>query len=231
MQHQRFSPSAGIAIAPILFMIAMLAVIAAFMASGGADFQTAGVADQITANITSQANLIRNTINNCNLQYSMALAMGSTSGGGDGYPTGGTTSSCPSNGVSYNKYDVTCLLCDPMGTAPLWGNDVGSGNTPGANGNSGILLPPAPPGFSDWMYINSGTTNGRCIWIAPTTSNPVGSQAIVTGLSHAASKFNFSGSASTTNEVIYSSTSASQKFVVWITPPSSANNADPNCVP
>ena len=71
----RFHPSAGIAIGPILFVLALLALLAAVVASGGGDFQVASGADRITADVVAQANLIRNTINNCNMQHTLNVSM------------------------------------------------------------------------------------------------------------------------------------------------------------
>ena len=65
---QRFSSNAGIAIGPILFVIALLGILAAVIAAGTGDFGTATVADRAYNDIYSQANLIRTKINECNLE-------------------------------------------------------------------------------------------------------------------------------------------------------------------
>ncbi len=205
-KKQRFSSQAGIAIGPILFIIALLAVLAMAVAGGGGDFQTASIADRVAADIASQANLIRNTINNCNMQYQMALSMGSpTTAGTDGYPAAASAA------------DVNSLLCDPMGTGSLWNN-----------GTNNILLPPATSGFNDWTYINGGASGGRCIYTTPISP----STASTAGLIRAASKFNSAATATGTNEVLYDSSTASghnpnQKFIVWITMPT--GSAVSNC--
>jgi hypothetical protein len=94
------------------------------------------------------------------------------------------------------------------------------------------MLPQPTAGFNPWFYINaSATGGGRCFWTTPTASNPKNSSIIVTGLTRAASKFNSSATATTNSEVIYDPASASQKFVVWITLPSSINSADSHCLP
>lgn len=204
-ESQRFSPSAGIAIGPILFVIALLAVLAAVMSAGNGDYQTASGADRITADIGAQANLIRNTINECNLQYTLAVSTGSVAPTTDPYPASNTT-----NGTA-----VSALLCDPTGTSSLWG---------------AILLPPPTTGFNAWMYIDASASNGgRCIWTSPSTSNPVNSSPIVSGLTRAASKFNSSTAYSATSEAIYDPASTSQKFIVWITPPTGTANS--HCLP
>jgi hypothetical protein len=203
-QPQKFSPNAGIAIGPILFVLAMLALLAAVMASGGSDFQTASGADRITADIVSQANLIRNTINECNLQYSLAVSSGSVSPTSDPYPT-----SDASNGTA-----VGSLVCNPTTGASLWG---------------AILMPPPTQGFNAWTYMDaSASGGGRCIWTSPSSGSPAASQSIVSGLTRAASKFNSGVSFDATKEVIYDAdgtNNPNQKFIVWITPPTGTANS------
>lgn len=211
--NARFSSSSGIAIGPILFVLAILALLAAVIAAGGSDFQVAGGADRITADIKAQANLIRNTINDCNLQYSLAVSTNSVTpvlgSNPDGpYPT------TPVSGL------VSDLGCTPMGTPSLWNS-----------GTNNILLPQPTTGFNPWSYINAGTTGGRCIWTSPTESNPQNSPVITSGLTRAAVAFNTSTAASANSEVIYDLASSSQKFIVWITLPSSPSSADSHCLP
>jgi hypothetical protein len=195
----RFHPSAGIAIGPILFILALLAVIAAVMASGSDGFQTASGADRITADIVAQANLIRNTINDCNMQYTLDVSMNSVNFNADPYPTSAATGTA-----------VSALGCAPTGDASIW-------NTATSN----ILMPPPTQGFNVWMYIDaSATGGGRCFWTSPTTPNA----PIVEGLTRAASKFNSATVYSATNEVLYDPSLTNnpyQKFVVWITMPTS----------
>ncbi|MDD3370640.1 MAG: hypothetical protein PHE27_02320 [Alphaproteobacteria bacterium] len=208
----RFSSSAGIAIGPILFVLAMLALLGSIFATGGNDFQTASVSDRINADIASQANMIRNTINNCNLQFVMALSMGSVPDANinsDPYPASDAEGTA-----------VRDLECTPLGTAKLWGASDGS------NGSSGVLFPPPTKGFTDWYYVNGGE-NGRCIWTSPTVT----SSAIVAGLSRAAGKFNYSETVTLTNEAVYNPASTGQKFIVWITVPADLGSVDSHCQP
>jgi hypothetical protein len=207
-QPARFHPSAGIAIGPILFVLALLAILAAVMAAGNGDFQVAGGSDRITADIVAQTNLIRNTINECNLQYTLQVSSGSINPINSD-PPGPYPSSDTSNGTA-----VSALVCNPTTGASLWGY---------------ILLPPPTLGFNPWTYINEGTSGGRCIWTTPSTSNPSGNIQVTSGLTLAASKFNSSTAYSATTEVIYDPSSASQKFVVWITPPT--GTPDSHCLP
>jgi hypothetical protein len=183
------------------------------MASGGGDFQVASLMDRISADVASQANMIRSAINNCNLQYVMAQSMIQAEGGipptSDPYPA----TQAPSLLVS-------ALVCTPTDQSSLWG------------ANTGILLPQPTKGFSPWYYINdSGNGGGRCIWTVPLESTPLSDSGLVAGLTRAASKFNYSPTVTLTNEVVYDPAGASQKFVVWITMPASIGSANIHCQP
>jgi hypothetical protein len=202
---QRFSSDAGIAIGPILFVIALLAVLAATMAGGGGDFSVASISDRITADVSTQANMIRSTVNDCNLRYMLAVSSGSVDPTTDPYPSSNT-----SNGTA-----VSALLCDPLGSVSLW---------------SDKLLPQPTAGFNAWTYIDvAATGGGRCFWTTPQGANPNGSSGIVGGLTHAASKFNSGATYSANQEVLYDPASASQKFIVWVTMPT--GTPDSHCLP
>ena len=163
--------------------------------------QIAGGVDRITADVVSQANLIRNTISQCNLQYSLSVASGSVLPKTDPYPASDT-----SLGTA-----VASLVCDPTGSTSLW-NDK--------------MLPPPTSGFSPWMYIDaSASGGGRCIWITPSGSNPANNLQVTGGLTRAASKFNSSTSFSTSTEALYNPAGTSQTFVVWITLPTGMPNS------
>ncbi|MER2520171.1 MAG: hypothetical protein ABTQ34_05725 [Bdellovibrionales bacterium] len=200
----------GIAIGPILFVIAMIGVLSTAMMSGIGNFGTASVADRISINIITQANLIRAKINECNLTYG-------TDSNYDGYPSSDTT-----NGTL-----VSALLCqgDNAGLQNIW------------SGTRVTSLPPPPPGFGPWRYINTNGTGfggtaagGRCIWIAPTSASPSSNAGIVTGLTKAASKFTQATANDGASEVNYNPASSTQRFVVWITPPA-VGAEDDNCKP
>jgi len=224
----RFQPYSGIAIGPILFIIAILGIIAAFMASGNSGFNTAAVADRITADVSTQANLIRTKILECN-------TIRSTNNNYDGYPCSfsnlATNPSCSTSGATLAAVAVSALTCpgDPSGSQSLW------------TGARPLSLPTPTSGFAAWNYINTNTTGlggsptgGRCIWIAPTLSNPSSNAGIVQGLTNAANKFTNQTTCSSqatcaTTDVIYNPASTSQKFILWITTPTSTPNS--NCLP
>lgn len=172
----RFSSQAGIAIGPILFVIALLGILATVIASGFGDFGQASVSDRVYNDIVSQANLIRTKINECNIKYG-------TNNNGDGYPASDQTSGTL----------VSALDCagDQAGQTNLW---TGARNT---------VLPPATIGFDQWYYMNAGVTGGRCIWTQPSGTANAGIKA---GLTHAATKFSSQevtyNSAGTTNRFV-----------------------------
>lgn len=189
----RLPSDSGLAIGPILFVIAILGVMAAAMSSNIGSYSIIGNADRTSAEIISQANLIRTKINECNLKYG-------TEDNGDGYP--------PAAAATL----VSALTC--TGDA----DDVTNGKTIWT-GQRQTMYPPAPKGFGEWQYINAGASGGRCFWTAPTGGN--GNSGIVSGLGIAYKKF-------TSSEVKYISSSSTQKFVVFITLPTGAANANCN---
>jgi hypothetical protein len=203
-RNRKFHPSAGIAIGPILFMIAMLAVLAMVMSSGGGGFQTVGITDRIANDIAAQSNLIRSTINSCNMEYILAASTRSVATAADPYP----------DSIAAGT-NVSALVCDPMGGAPLWG--------------AALMLPPPTRDFSVWKYVNAGDSGGRCFWTTPTVANPKTNQAVKQGLIRAASKFNSAAANDGDHEVVYNPASDSQKFIVFITMPTGA--IDSNCAP
>lgn len=94
----RLPRNSGIAIGPILFVVALLGVLAAFFASDMGSMGSASREDTITALLTSQTNLIRSKFNECN------MIRGS-------WPT--------SNSEGTLVSDVTCPG-DPPGQDNLW---------------------------------------------------------------------------------------------------------------
>lgn len=209
MQNIKWTSSSGIAIGPILFVLAMLALLATVMTSGFGEFGTASVSDRISADTVSQANLIISKINECNIKYG-------TNNNFDGYPSSDTDEGTL----------VSQLNCegDPPGLQNLW------------TGQRSTTLPPPTYGFKPWRYINTNSAGlggtaigGRCIWTRPTAGNAASSKGVVDGLTKAANKFSNSPSFSSTSQVIYDPESASQKFIVWVTMPT--GTPDENCLP
>jgi len=161
---KRLPSDAGIAIGPILFVVAILGLLAVIMASGIGDYGTASVADRVKADIVSQGNLIRTKINECNIIY---LSSGTN---GDGYPANVNLSTGD---------DVSTLTCEGDVAAGLNGNLW--------SGARATQLPPPTHGFQDWYYVNDAAAGGgRCIWTQPLNGANSG---ITAGLTSAATKF------------------------------------------
>ncbi len=199
---QRFSSTSGIAIGPILFVIALLGILATVATSNMGSFGTVSMADRIAADVGSQANLIRSKINECYMQY---LANGVNNSAapcaGDAYPCSDQTTGTL----------VTALTCpgDPLD---------GGGNQPNIwTGPRTSNLAPPTAGFAPWYYMNAGASGGRCFWTSSTVGKPAG---VVAGLSKVATKFS-------SQEHSYQPDSNSQKFVVFITVPTGVAHA--NC--
>lgn len=190
---KRLSPDAGIAIAPILFVIALLALLATVIAAGTGDFATATSADRTYNDINTQANLVRTKINECNLKYG-------TNNNGDGWPASDLTNGTP----------VCALACIGDPSTVETGTDCQGNTITEQNLWSGIRpaqLPPPTAGFNQWYYINAGAGGGRCIWAQPTGSASAGA---LSGLAKAASRFS-------SQEVVYNAGGTTKRFVVWIT--------------
>lgn len=209
----RLPRNAGIAIGPILFVLALLGVIAAVMSTSSGGFDTAATADRVTSEIVNQANLIRGKINECNLRCVNAQAL-ETSGGlacpepwPDNYTVGSPPAAPTATVLAVRNIECPLDAGNPAGST-LW------------TAPQPTQLPPPTKGFESnpWNYVNAGPSGGRCIWTAPNSGNS--SRAIVEGLTRAAGKF-------TTDELDYDPASSSQKFVVIITP--ATGTLDTNC--
>lgn len=132
----------GIAIGPILFIIAIMAVLVTALSSGMGDFGNNATVDRIKSDVRGQANLIRAKVQECYM-----TTMGSTN---FGFPDG------PAPGGTLVK-DMACPG-DPTGAQNLW-----SGARP-------TSLPPTPTGFNDWVYLNY--ERGRCLLLKPKEDKP-----------------------------------------------------------
>ena len=213
MQTTRLRPTAGIALGPILFVLAILALIAGVMSAGSGGFSVAGVADRVSADVSTQANLIRAKISECSTMYG-------TNNNYDGFPRDSTGGS---PGIL-----VSAVECagDPTGLQNLW------------SGNRATTLPPPTTGFGSWYYVNtnpnslatglSGTaTGGRCIYIQPNSA----SGGISAGLVNAQKKFTHSTANDGVSEVNFDPASTHLRFVVWISTPPTPGAENANCKP
>ncbi len=188
----RLHPSAGIAIGPILFVLALLGIIASVISagSGSGSLGGAAVSDRISADVVSQANMVRAKILECQMQFltnSVTYAVSPCEG--DPYPCSDQT-----DGTLVG--DLVCPN-DPPSGLNLW------------TGQRAALLPPPSKGMNAWRYMNAGDSGGRCIWTSPSSGKTA---QIAAGLKRAADKFS-------SQELSYDPNSDDQKFVVFITLP------------
>lgn len=205
-KNNRAPSDAGIAIGVVLFVIALLAVLAIAMSSGSNTVGSTVVTDRVRSDVKTQANLIRAKIMECN-QYS--AERGEL---GDKYPysnaSGTSFSTTPQLVSSLNCLafvsETTTL---PSGLTHLW------------TGAHQATLGPPSNGLDEWYYVNAGSVGGRCIRIQPLAGS-VNDTGIRTGLSQAFSAFS-------SQEGIYAPGSSSQRFILWITAPS--GTPDSNC--
>jgi hypothetical protein len=86
------------------------------------------------------------------------------------------------------------------------------------SGQSPATLPPPPAGFNKWYYKNAGSTGGRCIRIQPLTASATDT-GIRAGLAQVATNFS-------DVERVYTAGSSSQRFIIWITAPTSTPDTD-----
>jgi hypothetical protein len=208
---KRFPSTAGIAIGPILFILAILGILALVFSSGSSSFGVAQTADRVKSDVGSQANLIRSKINECYMQ-NLTTAVNNSSApcsGIDPCPVACQDDAYPCSDQT-NGTAVTALTCP--------GDSLVGGVQQNIwTGSRNAMLPPPTSGFSAWTYMNAGAAGGRCFWTAPTAGKSATSQA---GLGAVAAKFS-------TQEISYQSDSNSQKFVVFVTLPTGA--VDSHC--
>lgn len=192
-----FKDESGVAVGVILFVIAILAVVAIAFSAGGNFIGSTLNIDRVSKEVRAQGDLIRAKINEC---YKNINAIDHS--GGDYYPTSNYPTSTGSGTL------VESLTCPTYGSGMdnLW------------TGQSPATLPNPPTGFEKWVYVNAGDSGGRCIRIQP-LSGFVNDPSVKQGLVEAAGAF--SGL-----ELTFDPNSSSQRFILWLTKPSGAASAD-----
>ncbi|QQR68648.1 MAG: hypothetical protein IPI58_07315 [Alphaproteobacteria bacterium] len=180
----------GIAIGPILFILALMGVVAAAMGASTSTSSANVSSDRIANIVYSQAELIRAKIHEC---YSFNMGNAANN-----YPT--------SAGAGTAVRSLTCPG-DQGGAQNLW------------TGIRAASLGPVPPGFDEWLYVNAGSSGGRCIRIQPTST---ASQSMKDGLARVVARY-------AATDIQYTAGGATQRIVIWITPPT--GSADANCAP
>ena len=153
MTRPTLPAAAGIAVAPILFVIAIIGVIIAALSAGGNSLGGAAIReDRVIADLGGQIDLIRAKIDECVMLTRQQPTYANPNPVQYTYP-GNTQLDTP--------IAVSALNCpgDPAGRQNLW-----TGARPSA-------LPAPPSGFAAWQYVNHGNPDdgvspgGICIRI------------------------------------------------------------------
>lgn len=229
MQKQmRLRQDSGIAIGVILFVIAIIAAISIALGAGNVFTGSIITPDRVTANIKSQGLLIIQKIRECRGNgfeneklrcYPKCAVYAPLNGILNCSPVAATDASCQTidensfySTSTGNGTAVASLVCPSFGAGA---NNLWTGQSP-------TPLPPPTSGFDAWYYVDaSGTGGGRCIRTQPLPAN-ANDAGIKSGIANTASSF-------TSAEMTYDPNSASQRFILWITPPT--GTPDPNCSP
>lgn len=187
----RYIAHRGIAIGPILMVIALVAVIIGAMSLGSGDTAGAMSADKVTADLRGQTDMIRAKISEC-----IFLTRRDTTPQFM-YPSDSAL------GTPVLVKDLTCPR-DPTGGQHLW-----SGIRP-------ATLPAPPTGFDDWIYVNHGdpaliAPGGTCISIQP-SAGQASSPRIREGIQKALLRL-------APSEYTYDPNSSDQRIIIWIRKP------------
>ncbi len=232
---KRLPRESGIALGPILFVLAILAILAGVISAGSGGFSVAGVSDRVVADTVTQANLVRSVINQCNLVYSSNQSTLNPSVtftvNPDPYPESYTNPSGSSIVSSAGSAVlVSSLQCNAAGSTAAIPSAPTLPSTIIGLWSTGVNLPQPTNGFGGWYYVDAtgnSPSGGRCIYIQPNAS----SSGIADGLTRAAAKFTHATSNDGVSEVNFDSTKAHLRFVVWISAPPSTGNENSNCKP
>jgi hypothetical protein len=133
---------AGIALGPILFLLAVIGIIGLVLSAGSSGFTTAAVSDRVKADMVSQINLIRAKINECITIYGSF--------------------------TDYTTYPQA-LTATPVSNITCPGD---SGNNLWTGSHPANMPPPTAgfgPWYYINTNGTGGTNKGACIWTQPTT--------------------------------------------------------------
>jgi hypothetical protein len=245
---QRFNSESGIAIGVILFAIAIMAAVAIAMSAGSNSTSQTITIDRIASDVKTQGMLIVSKIRQCHsiwVDDQRAYCDNGVLTGSGNSRTGDTAcppaanapyyldcngidytknfypqaSSCPATPVVTTTTAVTAIQCPAY--EPSVPVDTGSAKKNIWTGEYPATLPAPSGGMDVWYYVNGGDAGGRCIRTQPLAST-VSDAGVQNGLALAAKSF-------TSNEMVYQPASASQRFILWITPPS--GTVVPGCQP
>ena len=180
---------AGIAIAPILFVIAIIGVIIAALSAGGNSLGGSAIReDKIIADIRGQIDLIRSKVDECVMLTRQSSAPQFL------YPAYDNLN---------NAVAVSALTC-PREAASLW------------TGKHPASLPPVPNGFAPWQYMNHGNPDdgispgGICISIVPLDATRASDPMLQAAMKSILKRFDASE---------YTFDSTTQRLILWIKRP------------
>ena len=123
----------GFAILSVIFVtIMLLGVMAAVLSVGGRQSGRVVAIDGATMQVVSQANLIRQAISQCVLEY----------------PEG-------DNGTTHNIAYPGAVAWSPVSGLTCPGAPAGDNGI--LDGSNGVFLPKEPNGFGSWQYLNDAT--------------------------------------------------------------------------
>ena len=181
----------GIAIAPILMVIALLGVIVAAFSMGGNSLGGAAITeDRTVAELRGQIDLIRTKIDECVMLTRQAAQPQFLYPGFDRLDT------------AILVKDLTCPR-DPAGRQNLW------------NGARPAAYPPVTKSFMPWIYVNHGDTDtvspgGICIKTQPVDAARANDQIIQASLRLIIRNF---------STAEYTFDAATQSLIIWIKRP------------
>lgn len=213
MREPRPSSQSGIAIGAILFALALIAIIAVAMGAGGDFAGSLITVDRVKMEVKGQSALILAKIKECynhGLTAKQAYCDPNIEVSPGVYSRSGcnpidTTAFYPTSAAEGTA--VESLDCPSYGTGAknLW------------TGQSQAQLPPKPPGFDSWVYVNANDSGGRCIRIQPQAGS-VNDSAVKQGLIEAANAYS-------TQELVFNSASSDQRYILWVTRPTGTPSA------
>lgn len=158
--RRRYKTMGGNVLLYILIAIALLAALTYSMTKEGGTKASVHLAHKTSQELYVQVNLIRSAVLECTLAY--------PAGGGDLYPAGSPDGVIDADDNPNNPYPLNpSSPLNPDGAAAndnvrnltCIGAPAGSRSIFQGAGTQGRYLPPPPPGFGEWTYINHGDSS------------------------------------------------------------------------
>lgn len=183
----------GIALAPLLMVIALIAVLVGALGAGANMFGANALnSDRITFELRGQIDQIRAKLDECIMLTRQQAVPQFLYPGFDQLDT------------ALNVADLNCPR-DAAGMQNLWQGARPSG------------LPAHPQNFTDWTYINHGdpdfvSPGGICISIRPVDATTAGNDAVKAAIQAVLKRYS-------PDEYTYDPNSANQRLIIWIRRP------------